>query len=109
MPSEQPREGTRAEQCRCGFPFYEDRFTIPRLDGGSVPDAWEFCPYCGGRLDEPAQPQPRGEARVECPSCGSNHPGRKKAVQHSPGRPFASKWCDDGFHEPAPEGEKEAS
>ena len=59
---EQPREEeARVEKCRCGFPFYEDRFTIPRLDGGSVPDAWEFCPYCGGRLDEPAQPQPRGE------------------------------------------------
>ena len=43
------------------------------------------------------------------PSCGSQHPGWKRAVQHSPGRPFASKWCDDGFHDPAPEGEGEAS
>ena len=90
----------------------------PRNEPGTVysddpmeGEGTHYVEACDHPFHEPASPTPteQGEARVECPSCGSNHPGREKRVQHSPGRPFASKWCDDDFHEPAPEGEGEAS
>jgi len=103
MPSEQPREGTRVDP--------DDLEVLREVTQAS----WSSKVYAPLKRIlaalEPASPTPteQGEARVECPSCGSNHPRRKKRVQHSPGRPFASKWCDDDFHEPAPEGEGEAS